>query len=1609
MSDSQVEGAASTSGLGSRKRRWTELLAGRVKRQMYSPGTEQKLQESAVHLLRRHLNLNDLLLEVEGAPRKTLCLNQLIDPEACTNLSSSLIGSALRDQASRLGVPVAVLSSRMVASSITQICVSDGEPSHRVLLSAEQRKKLSSLLEVAQYLLAHSMFSRFSLCQQLWEVQGSLLLEVVWQLHIQNVVSFQELLESHADTQATVAWLFRNLCLLCEEMEASLYSDIASAMLSDLVQMFVLRGFQKNSDLRRNVEPEQMGQLAFVVLQRMLIFALEALAAGMQDGSPQHKVVKCWFGVFCGHTYDRMISTDSPKRFFSHTLTQVLTHKPVLRVSDAVQMQKEWSFAKTHPLLTGLYRRLFTMLSPEELVGHLQEVLETHEVNWRHVLSCVSTLVICLPEAQQLVKDWVARLLARAFENCDLDSMVTAFLVVRQAALEGPSVFPSYADWFQLSFCLCGGGTAAARRRVTDRCVAGTAPRGAGHLALTPASPSRPPLGARGAPTVAARRRWSSSSSSCQTSCPLRRPGTCSPQGLWVTLGPSRRPTSAAFGSRLLLPPRKVTSSSRAGVTCSAICPQAHILHPPLVPSKYRSLLTDYVTLAKTRLADLKVSLENMGLYEDLSSARDVTEPRSQAHQDVEKAIAVFEHTGRIPSAVMEASIFRRPYYTAHFLPALLTPRVLPKTPDPRAALIESLRRADKIPLSLYSAYCQACSTAEEKKPESAAPGTKVEAVCAEGPLGPLAAALRELRAAMTDPTQYDVVAARVAVVSERLDAALGRAEEDGSSGGSQIQLSVLTPGLEQQEREVADLLLTCFCQNLIVASGFASPDRQGPWASRLATAMCGRRLLPVVLTRLCQLLRHQGPSLSASHVLGLAALVVHLAQSRSVLPEVPVGLPAPAEGLSVAEFLSSLLTFRTSETSLFCLKFCTAVISYSLCKYSSLSRDTLCGCLSPALVKKFQFIILRLFPEARDPLCPEDTADPPWRPLCRPSADWQQAALCLWKQRTFRELLKEKEFHLTYRDWLRLELEIQPEVDCLSDTERWDFQQWALHEYFLPKPSAAGGCDGDLQVACAVLVDVLIDFRQSSRSYNYSENSDLVLSGCPGNRDIFSRLQEMAAGLERGPAAPRSCSPPQGHFLFGVFRRRLQALASGWDVAARLQRQRELLVYKWILLGLPPSIVVGRPQAGRPAAPDCTEFFHLVNSELRNFSHGSALTHDLTVHFFRGLLIACSQSGDPSLTADLVLTACQTECPLVLTSALSWWPRLEPELRSRWRRCLQGPLPQELQRLWEAQRFGRSCLLPDTASPAPGPAWLSAAALYFEIQRAGKDRVKSQLERLGCQGEELLVFLFFFSLMGLLSSHLTPHGRPHQAVDTPKALDICAEILGCLEKRRVSWLVLFQLTETGGGLGHVLLRLAPDQYVRLLPFAFYSLLSYSDEDALIREDAFLHVAVDMYLKLIRLFVAGETSALSTVARSRERRGQGDPVGLITEARRFLLRSIPRCPKESFSNVAEVTRRRSLWCVCRGANESAVDTALPLRGQPGGVALALWPLTCRAVVASSPVPRPRVSGGCTRLSTVGFLQLLATSADCDPDVRAALLSRQQAGPDADLYREPRLF
>lgn len=44
--------------------------------------------------------------------------------------------------------------------------------------------------------------------------------------------------------------------------------------------------------------------------------------------------------------------------------------------------------------------KLAVIFSVEQLLCHLQHVLETHEVNWKHVLCFLSTLLVYNPHAQ---------------------------------------------------------------------------------------------------------------------------------------------------------------------------------------------------------------------------------------------------------------------------------------------------------------------------------------------------------------------------------------------------------------------------------------------------------------------------------------------------------------------------------------------------------------------------------------------------------------------------------------------------------------------------------------------------------------------------------------------------------------------------------------------------------------------------------------------------------------------------------------------------------------------------------------------------------------------------------------------------------------------------------------------------------------------------------------------------------------------------------------------------------------------------------------------------------------------------------------------------------
>ncbi|NWH17801.1 FANCA protein, partial [Grus americana] len=1370
--------------------------AGRARKRKSTFGNGAELREAALRLLDHHQNLNDLLLEVDNSV-KTGGQEGIEHQEVS---SESFIVSVLQEQASRLGVPTAILAAKTTVTNIEQICQASASRSQAPLLNLDQRKRLSCLLQTVKDLLANNVFCRSLFCQEMWKMKDPPVLEAVWHLHRGDVVGLGELLESPIGRPGRGSVLKGD----AETLIPSCFTDFAI--------VFLQNGFPQTSELGRKLEFKKVPHICHAVLQRMLTWVLDAVGKEKQQDVSTLQAMRFWLNVFSVSLYKSAVHPDSLQQFFRHTLTEVLTYNPLLKVSDAIRMQKEWSFTRTCSLLTTLYRKLFVVFSAKESICQLQQVLETREVNWQHVLSCVSTLVVCQAEAAQLVKELLSHLLTKAFENYDMENMITAFLMARQAALEGPAVFMPYSEWFKASFGNAGGHH-----------------------------------------------------------------------------GSSKKALVFLFEFLSELVPFEAAPYLKV-----------HIMYPPFVPTKHRSVLLEYITLAKTRLADLKVAIEDMGLYEDLSSTDEPVQPQGQALRDVEKALQIFETTRKIPTSVIEASIFRRPYYTSRFLPALLRPRVLPKTPDVRMAFIDSLKRADKIPSNLYSTYTQACCAMKEKMLQDE---SKAESSHSKEPVEQLKAELAELRTLIVDQAKYEDVPAQIAVISDRLASILGHSSDENEAAtlNSPVQVDISAPRLEPCHQSVVDLLLTSFCQNLIAASYFNPPDRQGPCLSLFVKMMCGhRKLLPALLGRLCQLIYHQGPSLNDAHILGLAAFVIHLSESRALIPEVEVNFgisqPVPEKILSVSEYWNCLLACRTEESLAFCMRFCTAAASYLLCKFSSYSPEDLCALLPPSLVKKLQYIVPRLCLEARGILCEEGKTDLNWSSLSRPSLNYKRASLSLWKQARFQDLLKEKAFQLSFRELLLLELEVYPGKDILSASERQDFHYWAIYQWYLPAPSASGGCDGDLEKACGIVINAILDSSQRSDLGTCGQSKMSV------NPDILCKLQEMVLELGHRRKLLSGCVDAQRHFLFEILQERLKDREHGSAVGEQLRRQQELLLHRRILVGLPASALIMTCRKGKKTTLDCEGFFRFVNSELKNVcSRGYALSYDITAHFFRGLLSASVDCEESAQGVNDVLAACQTKCPIVLFSAALWWPRLEPILCSQWKRLFGAPLAEELERLREWQSWATSFLSSGVVSPLSGPPWILATFLHCAIQQHESSESPPQIQLTGVLFSlQLLVSLLFFSLMDLISAKIAPK----EGADFQTSLEWSLEILRCLEERGASWPLLFCSAEKDPRKYHVLRSSTSDRHIQLLPVAFYSLTPCFRRELLAREQTFLYVALDLYVRLLRLFVEGRDLLLSDQAgQNPDPTEHGDPLEVISAARRFLLAAIPRCPAQSFGNV----------------------------------------------------------------------------------------------------------
>ncbi|XP_039892230.1 Fanconi anemia group A protein isoform X2 [Simochromis diagramma] len=1398
----------------SQKRTLSSLLAGReLKRPKLTDA--QRLQEAAIQLLEQQQNICSLFREVGRSETCNLSShqdgekNQVASEGLSSTITGSLLASELRRQAVQLGVPVAVLSVKTVLERLKEITEEtsereeEEEETRREMLTSSQRVQLCVLLESSRELLSQGAICPKLLWQEYMRDQRLPKLEMVYYLHSYNILNLKYILESDEEVRS---WLVSQLRLLCgwrppqEEEETK---QLQQKVLSSVVGVLVGAGFE----LRRDpaAADRRLSLLCCSILDDLLFWVLDIVDESLTLESAEAGA-ELWIQIFDASLCGVSVSADCLQRFFKHSLTQTLTYKPRLKVSDAITLQNEWTFAKASRLLTSLFRQLAVVFSVEQLLRHLQQVLETHEVNWKHVLCFLSTLLVYYHCAQPSLKELLSRLLNSAFEGYDLENLITAFLLARQGGLEGPSIFPSYSDWFKMSF---GGGSsyhASSKKSLVFLLKF-----------LSDLVPFEPP------------------------------------QYLKV-----------------------------------------HILHPPYVPVKHRSLLMEYVSLAKTRLADLKESVEDMGLYEDVSAAGTSVQPQCQAAQDVDKAVSLFESTGRISATVMEASIFRRPYFLTRFLPALLTPRVLPVKVDARMSFIEALKKADKIPAAQYSSYMESCQKQRQQN---------MNATCSDGnddPLEVLKIQLEEFAELVVDGNDGDM-SAQLSRISHTLSVIFpGR--PDDPIGQKVISLHTDAPPSSELHVKVVNMILRNFCQCLLNSSKSNPPNRQSPWASRFVSALLGNtQLLSSLIHRLWDLLHNQWLSLNAAHILGLAAFLVHLYSLVSRGPLVQLVPPIRLEPVPAEEALSLALSCSTHANMLFCARLCVAAVCYGICREDSLPQQQ--DCIPHSLYKKLLYLIPRLLPEARGTVADaglseqlEEKQTGLWSSITDSNNTWRKTAWHLWRNAAFQQLGQIPQYQLLFSEWLANELRVLRSEDALPDAERQEYQQWACMELYLIRPEKQGGCGGDMKNLCSHLLNAIMDQQLSWQSLEAQQHRVPGRGTCLP--DILSRLQELVYEMDMMErSGSRGSRAGVGDFLFEVLFQRCSSTVTSQSISTDVSLQRLLHTWNRVLLALPAVLLIKVNTDGEGTTLSCNRLIEHINQHQRKAcSPAGVLSCKITAHFLRGLLGASVRCGQPRYEVNKAWSQISVQCPVLLISTVHWWQRLRPVLLSLWRRlCDEQTLPEQLQLVTECQHWACSLEKGQLLQMPPAAALLLAASLHrvWRGCEANKLSFKAALNFLrpdrDSKYRQVLVFLLFLCVNDHLTTLLYPQERSYE-----EGRALCTELLAVLMDSP-DWLLIFKSSEQS--IYQSVTMVTSDDFTKLMPWAFCSLLLLQSAELLqraVRCPGFLHTAIVCYLSMLQLFLEGDTQSPDT--ESSKKQLVAEPSHILGRTKQFLLRAISQTP-----------------------------------------------------------------------------------------------------------------
>ncbi|XP_067651432.1 Fanconi anemia group A protein homolog [Haliotis asinina] len=512
---------------------------------------------------------------------------------------------------------------------------------------------------------------------------------------------------------------------------------------------------------------------------------------------------------------------------------------------------------------------------------------------------------------------------------------------------------------------------------------------------------------------------------------------------------------------------------------------KVHILRPPHVPAKCRPFLTEYITLAKTRLADLKESCEISGGIYDTSSTSSTSSSCKQVdpvEADVERSLSAFKATGKVPTTVMEASIFRKTYFVGKYLQSLLKPRHLPDKPDIRMKMIASLRKADKIPTSMYTRYQEACRTESKQLLEGVFDADSQDDAMQDALLAPI----EQLRFRL-DQLHNIVVCSEgqnkptgqrvsevISVISDKLEALL-KTERSMRTNDTPTGVTINTdkPEISAVHLQITDCLLNTICRTVTADLGSGCPVMT--WLPELVKMTSQHRSLHApVIQRVSFLLLKEGPNLNHQHMTGLSALVCHISSLQHLFGPITTHAyhKQGDNSGSLVDVLVHLLPLSTGQQLLSTLQFCTNYLEYSFLGFhksdTKPSEGESKAVIPSELVKMFCLLCWRFLPSTRTMV----TSD------SQHASDTKHvSAYTVFCSDMYQQLLGESQVSL--EDWVQGELHVDADQDCLPYSQRQDYFTWALYGHFL----ASTGRHMDVATVCSVLLDALVNKHIQSSS----------------------------------------------------------------------------------------------------------------------------------------------------------------------------------------------------------------------------------------------------------------------------------------------------------------------------------------------------------------------------------------------------------------------------------------------------------------------------------------------------------------------------------------------